>query len=630
MPLPYQIVPEGSLKRPKIETHINDNTEVITNPAMGGGPVTSCLCVFASPKGRDREVITIKDGQAAFLDEFGLGPFSLYGQPLMNAYAAATAATTSDAMVHCLRVTPEDAAYSCATLIAKYAFTDNGTMLLHFVIKPSDTDLLNLEDLETATKVDEVNADVTGYTSVKLFSLAYRGRGSYGKNIRFRITTDKATDKMNEFKNYNFMVYRNEDLLEQKENFNVVVVPDALYSGMTIFLEDVINDSEDGSNYLRIVAFPDGFQKLYDLYKNENPDTPFTLNDFDPLLGIDKWTRNAIPNLEIEAAEYVEAINGETPVDLSSATGIALLGGHDGSLDEMNPDRETVLNALYLRAYSQQIDPRIKSRNRYPTTFIFDANFPIQVKLAIASLVTQRTDCVGVLDFGLQITTKAGVGAYYNDNFANIIDSRYIYYEPYCMKVRDPYTKKTVTVTSTYWMSQAYLTHINAYNGKHRPMAGNTLGIISGYVGQSVYPVFDEDLDETMMDEYADLNLNIAKYNQNQVIVRAMQNSAQAKLSALTEMNNVLVLLDVKRDCERLCAYYEYDFMEADDIARFNTDVANVVARYADGQVRSISAHFDKNSWEAERSIIHLYVEMVMKDLVKTTIIEIDVNRSDG
>ena len=51
-------------------------------------------------------------------------------------------------------------------------------------------------------------------------------------------------------------------------------------------------------------------------------------------------------------------------------------------------------------------------------------------------------------------------------------------------------------------------------------------------------------------------------------------------------------------------------------------------SRYRDAQVRSINAYFDKNDWEAERNILHLYVEMVHKDLVKITIIEIDVNRS--
>ena len=60
----------------------------------------------------------------------------------------------------------------------------------------------------------------------------------------------------------------------------------------------------------------------------------------------------------------------------------------------------------------------------------------------------------------------------------------------------------------------------------------------------------------------------------------------------------------------------------------FNAALSMITSKYAAAQVRSISAHFDKNDWEAERNILHLYVEMVHKDLVKTTIIEIDVNRS--
>lgn len=55
-----------------------------------------------------------------------------------------------------------------------------------------------------------------------------------------------------------------------------------------------------------------------------------------------------------------------------------------------------------------------------------------------------------------------------------------------------------------------------------------------------------------------------------------------------TMMNNDPVLLDIKRDCERICANNKYDFAEADD-----------------------------------------YTEMEIKNFVKTAIIEIDVIR-DG
>ena len=70
--------------------------------------------------------------------------------------------------------------------------------------------------------------------------------------------------------------------------------------------------------------------------------------------------------------------------------------------------------------------------------------------------------------------------------------------------------------------------------------------------------------------------------------------------------------------------------MEPEDVARFNIALDTITDKYAGTQLRSIDANFDSNSWEAERGILHLYVDMVHKDIVKTTIIEIDVNRSSA
>ena len=626
MPQITQIIPEGSLLRPKVVTYINDNTEVVNSVASGGGTVSAGIFVFSSPKGRDREVITINNGLAEFMDEFGLGAYSVYGQPLMNAYAAARAASTAKSSLHCLRVTPDDAAYSTATLIAKYK-VDNGVMSVQYVVKPSDSDVTDLNELSSCCNVSAEENDA-GYTAVKLFTIAYRGRGEYGKNIRFRITTDKGSDKLNNYKNYNFQIYRNEKFLEQLENFNVAFVPNAIYSNASIYIEDVVNDSAAGSSVVAMYVNAEGIQTLYDAYVSAHPDTTFTLDDFDPLLGIDKYTRQAISGLKIEAAAEVTPAAGEIAVDLSVATGISLMGGSDGALSVANANRQTVLDGLYLKAFEGKFDENIRSKNRYPATFIFDANFDIATKLAIVSLAVQRTDCVALLDFGLDINTKASVETYYNTNFDGIIDTRVCSFEPYCMKVRDPYSQKAVSVTSTYWLASEYFTHINNWNGKHRPLAGNRFGIISGHINNSIYPVFDDDLDGAMMDELADKHCNVAKYNQNQVVVRSMQNTAQSKMTALSELSNVLILLDVKRDCERLCSQYEYDFSEPEDIMSFNAALSTITSKYAAAQVRSISAHFDKNDWEAERNILHLYVEMVHKDLVKTTIIEIDVNRS--
>ena len=86
MPVPYQIIPEHVY--PHQAVYINDNTEVSKTYSSSSSDVTALLCVFASPKGRDNKVITIDTGSQGFVNEFGIGPFSLYGQPLLNAYHA--------------------------------------------------------------------------------------------------------------------------------------------------------------------------------------------------------------------------------------------------------------------------------------------------------------------------------------------------------------------------------------------------------------------------------------------------------------------------------------------------------------------------------------------------------------
>lgn len=657
MPKPYQIVPQGSLFRPKIETHINDNSEVSTYVPTGGGDLTAVLCVFASPKGRDNKVITISNGLSQFLTEYGVGPFSVYGQPLLNAYFAARAATGAGAMVHCLRVTPADASYSSATLIAKYKIDEEDNKLhVRFVVKGADGDayladthvdselvnagtesgetsygLISLNDLDSAVEIDEDNPDGEGYYSVKLFTVAYRGKGVYGQNIRFRVTTDRGSDKTNDYKNYTFEIYRNETVLALAESHSVTFIDGSTDGSKSLFFDDVINDETDGSEILAAVSFPSGFETIYNYYvENIDPDTTFTMDDFDVLLGLDKYTRSGtIDGYVIDPADTVTPAAGEVPVDLGAVTGIALLGGSDGSIGaDVDPaTRQAALDTLYQDAFEGDIDPLIKSRFRFPTTFIFDANFNVATKAALAQLVIDRGDCVGVFDFGTGILTKDMVQAYYEANIAGLFDNYLLDVEPYCMRVVDPYGHKSVTVTSTAWMISAYLQHIGSWGGKHRPMAGNRFGVISGIIDGSVYPLFDESIDADQMDDLADLKLNIAKYNQNQQVVRSMQNTTQGKLSAMTELNNVLIVLDVKRDAERLVSNYEYDFMEPEDIARFNNDLQVITTKYQNTQVRRISGRFDHSQWEAERSILHLYIELVHKDLVKTVIIEIDVNR---
>lgn len=628
MPVSYQIVPEH--KYPHQMVQINDNTQITETYSTLSDDRTTLLCVFTSPKGRDNQVLTISGGAAGFVEEYGLGAFNTYGQPLMNAYRAAASGA---AVVHCMRVTPENASYSNTTIIAKYKVTpatdtEDASMQVAFFAKSSDNELTSLDDLDIACTVSP-DVDSEGFTAVKLFTIASQGKGEYGKNFRIRLTTDRTSDKENDYKNYFLGVYTNENGLSQKEQFSVVFDEDAIYNSESKFADDLVNDLTSGSTRIQMVSFLDGFKALYDAYLSVQPDCAISLSEFDPFFGLNKLTRVALPGYTvISEADAAPMDNTETAISLSATNGVALTGGSDGDIASDDATvRENALTELYLKAFNGELDPTIKSKNRFPTNFILDANFPVSVKLAIATLAVTRTDCVAMLDCGTTITTKGSVLPWVKENLGTAVANRNVTIEAYCMKTRDPYSKKTVTVTSTWWIAGAYPTHIQQRGGKHIPMAGNRYGIISDYISNSIYPLFDEDLDSSEMDELAENHINFVKYNPNQVAVRATQDTFQDKSTNLSEQNNVMILLDVKRDCERVAASNEYDFTDSADMVRFNAALDVITSKYAGSQVTSITAEFDQNDWEKDRNILHLYVTIINKGLVRTTIIEIDVNR---
>lgn len=619
-----QIYPDHLFSHQKVV--INDNTEVEESVSSDSGDI-KVLYVFASPKGPDRVMTTVTGGAAGFRERYGLGPFALYGQPLLMAYAGCQ---TGNITAHCLRVTAEDAQYARLTVIAQYKFSEdeNPVMNVRLVGRINEeSSFTNASLIEDDATVQEADLN-DGYTEVKLFTMVMKGRGEWGNNYRFRFTNDAASDKENSFKNYIFQEYYVENgSYVQKNEMSVAFTEYAKYSGVSLFADTLINAKAGGSELVTFTSYPDAFVTLFEAYKEKNPATELTAETFDPLLGINKFTKASIANLTID-------MESEDVITVNGLNGVALLGGNDGELAStvVAATREETLNGLYLKAFEGEIDPMIKSKNKFPTTFIYDANFDIPTKIAMVACGAARKDCVTIVDCGLGIKTKSSVKTYVANNLNTYVTDRVECIEAYAGKTIDPYSGSAVPVTSTYALNIMYPAHImtNGNGYKHVPMAGNNYGVLQGFIEDSVYPVFDEDVDADLMDELCEERINFAALNVNQDIIRKAQTTRQERISNLSELNNVLVLLDVKRDCEKICSTFDFNFSMATDIALFNTIAKDTLSFYADQQVTSITAEYSKNAWEAKRNIVHLNVAMAHRDIVKHFITELDVNRSDS
>lgn len=537
---------------------------------------------------------------------------------------------------------------------------------------------------ELGSKAEELMPEAPeGYKMVFLMAIASKGRGSYGNNLGVRVAANSRSDRENDFKNYYLQVYETDSMIEQ---IPVSFYENAITSTSTLFADTVVNDPETGSANIQIVTNPAGFEEIANMYNTEvyekltdveleayadkiglsnikesDPSDPWaalkklmklTPENFDYFLGLNKFlqtrvtiaNRSAIYRYQIEPSGTAEGV-----VALTDLTGVDMAGGTDGLFDTTAHSAVDVKNAINT-AFEYAFDPdsipsekkeeyaqsgfivatdrTIYSKTRHPLDLILDANYDYPIKNAIASLCAIRGDCMAGLDLCTGMTSNEDLLTrltYIDSATAN----RNCFVDGYQMKIRDPISYKIAEVTSTYWLAGAYPTIFDQNNGKHIPLAGGSYGIIemTEMVKDSIFPIFDEAMDSAMMGQLASYRVNYAQINPKSVVIRAMQSTRQDILSALSECNNMFILMDIKRDCETLCGNYSYNFLESTDLSRFNRDAEQLLTKYAQAQVRSITATFSSTDAEQEQGILHLTIEMSHKRLIKTAIVDIYVNK---
>ncbi|WP_171567670.1 hypothetical protein, partial [Brevibacillus sp. MCWH] len=192
-------------------------------------------------------------------------------------------------------------------------------------------------------------------------------------------------------------------------------------------------------------------------------------------------------------------------------------------------------------------------------------------------------------------------------------------------KIRDPFTGKTIPVTTTYFAAMKLPNHVKTF-GTHIPFVGEDYAKLTGYINGSLRPIVDAD-DVDVKEKLYELRLNFFQAVNDVTFVRATQSTSQNKWSDLSEENNMRVLLEMKRKLEDMNASLIYNFAEASDRERFKEQANILFANgYIGTKVRSAEVEFGMSKFEEERSILHCYLAVVFKTLAKRVILEIDVN----
>ena len=632
MPQELQIVPK--YLHSHVETYINDNTQFEDSVSTPIDTNAQFISVFRSSMGQDNVLIK-KSDLTDFYKTYGRSNYQKYGQPLMMPIAMLTSGNST---VYCMRVMPDDAYAANGILTMLYKFDDlSGKMTIKYKAsyvdkstftesssyKSNDVFKNTIREYASVLRVDEPDAD--GFREMPIATFRMSGRGVYGNDYRWRIARNMDYEKDYQIKMFSFEALSAKDGLKKAQTYVGSIVTSDKYRNTTL-INDVMDNAEKGTALMDVQVFEDNIRELYDMFVDFVSNLDESLQDTIP--DVDCWdiffNNNVMTDVQNANMEIIPESTGDDYISVDRPSGITLFGGDDGLF--ASEDAETLKNAetqCYIDAFSGVYDRSILSSRRVPCVAMLDANYPYDVKLVMAQLVNARESGILYLDAGTE-TTLAQIDNIIDDY--SVFNTRNLVKEFQHYTIKDTDSKKKCEVTITYFYAQQLPIHYKQY-GYWIPFVKSRAQLY-GHVKNSLQPCID-DIDLDIKEKLYNARINYFECIEENNYQRCSQNTAQDINSDLLEENNMNTLFDAKRIIERDCWNALYDFTSADDRARFSTYERAKFADWEGSRLATISINFDVSEWEAERSIVHCYVAIQFRNLMKRVIVEIDVNKRD-
>lgn len=602
---------------PHIAIYVEDNTGYTETYLEPETPVRMIQCgPFA--QGRDNQLLyyTTPD---EFENELGTPNYKLYGQA---AYNVINALKTGHAGVYVMRVMPENATFANTMIMVKYKVVtdaETGESVLHvgFTAQTINNATTEAQIEAEMAALSDADPDDEGYFTKPLFCVHASGRGQYGNSLRFRIVDITAYD-LNDtsYRDYRIDVLQMEDTLVRKE-YAYGSLSYELYDSLTkesLYLEDLVNDPEEGLGKIRFRMNESVFEELLALY-NENclleGEEEETLEYFDILYGLDHLG-NVNPKISIDTFEDSVTFTG-------NIEGLQLYSGDDGDLAVNSPNREEVLEELLVKAYSGEFDRLIKSRYSTPCDVMLDANFPLSVKKAMAATALYRKyDAMCYLDSGF----LSGIDELirYHKNFRDVYGNNIIK-EMHHYKVRDiDYTGKTIPVTTTYFLASRIPTHFKTV-GLNQPLVYANCRITDAVKG-SFAPIIDPD-DDDIKKEFYNLRVNYYEGIRFNTYQRGLALTTQKELTDRSDEFNEYILQLAIATAYAQMQQVLYNFAEAEDRIRYTNNTNDALASAIGKFVKKCTVEFTMSKSDERRSVMRLKLHITFKTVIKRGIIEV-------
>lgn len=439
--------------------------------------------------------------------------------------------------------------------------------------------------------------DESGYQSMPIFAVMYRGASTFGNNVYMNLVPKTAEYDGNTY--YTATVFDGINSIESSRYMSMDVNSGKKYND-SYFIETQFNAEYPT---LRMMT-AESIQDLYDLV---NPYL-YTIDEF--IAGTQANPAKSFAAVDIFGANEFAFVTDEDSLDMQATNAVILQGGSDGI---ETPDE------LFKDFFGGKILEDISSVLRYRVTYIPDLGYDEDTKKEIVKLVKLRNRMT---------TARLMVG---NETFESaIVDHQSNYYEnmpnvSLIAKCQSPmmfneFTRRTVTVPAGYFDLVAILNHMYKWGNPFQPFAG-ALCRWTGFIEDTMnYPANDAQFLQSL---YVS-RVNVVMKDSEAGAYLADQEMNTILTSDQTELNNAFLISSMLYDLVALVHRQHFKFNEAEEVRIFNENVNDIInQKYApysaslDVEVyRSGTIGFAKS-----RNIIKVTVDL--KDISKYTDVEI-------
>lgn len=439
--------------------------------------------------------------------------------------------------------------------------------------------------------------DESGYQSMPIFAVMYRGASTFGNNVYMNLVPKTAEYDGNTY--YTATVFDGINSIESSRYMSMDVNSGKKYND-SYFIETQFNAEYPT---LRMMT-AESIQDLYDLV---NPYL-YTIDEF--IAGTQANPAKSFAAVDIFGANEFAFVTDEDSLDMQATNAVILQGGSDGT---ETPDE------LFKDFFGGKILEDISSVLRYRVTYIPDLGYDEDTKKEIVKLVKLRNRMT---------TARLMVG---NETFESaIVDHQSNYYEnmpnvSLIAKCQSPmmfneFIRRTVTVPAGYFDLVAILNHMYKWGNPFQPFAG-ALCRWTGFIEDTMnYPANDAQFLQSL---YVS-RVNVVMKDSEAGAYLADQEMNTVLTSDQTELNNAFLISSMLYDLVALVHRQHFKFNEAEEVRIFNENVNDIInQKYApysaslDVEVyRSGTIGFAKS-----RNIIKVMVDL--KDISKYTDVEI-------